>query len=178
MEVAVRRKEGGVSEMKISTTNRRQFRPSQLGLMGVGLMMLALALPASASLGGDLGSVQADQAQMKASIKITQSDAYAVHEMKTETGTVVREYVASDGHVFGVAWHGPFMPSMQQILGTYFPQYITALKAAKAGQHGRRPLNIQEPGLVVQSGGHMRAYSGRVYVPEMMPQSVNADLIK
>lgn len=84
----------------------------------------------------------------------------------------------NDGRVFGVAWLGLFVPAMRQILGAYFEQYSAAVKAAKAGQHGRRPLNIQEPGLVVETGGPIRAYSGRVYVPELVPQAVNADLIK
>ena len=163
--------------MMISSREGTRHVSSWATFLSAACMVLGLALPASAALGGDLGSVQADQSQMKATIKITQSEAYAIHEMKAATGTVVREYVGQDGHVFGVTWHGPFVPDMQQILGTYFQQYSAAIKAAKT-QPGRHPLNVQEPGLVVQLGGHMRSYAGRVYVPDMMPEGIKADLIK
>ena len=46
------------------------------------------------------------------------------------------------------------------------------------GTHYRGPLLIQEPGLVVQSGGHMRAYFGRAYIPDQVPQGVNIEEIK
>jgi hypothetical protein len=108
---------------------------------------------------------------------VTQAEAYDVHEIKAPGGTVVNEYVSPAGRVFAVAWHGPFVPDMQQILGAYFQQYSAALQS-QPRHYGHRPLNIQEPGLVVQTGGHMRAYSGRAYVPEMLPQGVKADEIK
>jgi Protein of unknown function (DUF2844) len=31
---------------------------------------------------------------------------------------------------------------------------------------------------VVQSGGHMRAYIGRAYIPEMLPPGLKAEEIK
>ena len=44
--------------------------------MGIAVLMFLLPLPALAALGGDVTSVQEDQAQMKASLKITQAPAY------------------------------------------------------------------------------------------------------
>ncbi len=140
-------------------------------------VVLVFCLPALASLGGDVSSIEADGAHMKASAKITQTDGYQVHEMKTASGTVVKEYASPTGRVFAVTWQGQFVPDMQQILGAYFQQFSTALQAQKK-HYGHTPLNIQEPGLVVQTGGHMRAYVGRAYVPEMLPQGVKADEIK
>ena len=75
-------------------------------------------------------------------------------------------------------------PSMQQILGTYFQQYVAALQAqaqlnkAQPRVYGHPPLNIQLPGLVVQASGHMGAYSGRAYIPEMLPQATIIDKIQ
>lgn len=66
---------------------------------------------------------------------------------------------------------------MQQLLGSRFQQYSAALQAQER-HFGHRPLNIQEPGLVIQTSGHMRAYFGRVYIPEQLPQSVRADEIR
>jgi hypothetical protein len=176
--MAVRARKDGVSNMMISNKGGKHLTPTWITFMGIALIMLALALPAMAVLGGDETSVQADNAYMKGSLETTQSQAFTVHEIKSSIGTVVREYVSPQGTVFGVAWQGPFMPDMQQLLGTYFQQYIAAVKAAKAGRPGRRPLNIQDPGLVVQSGGHMRAYVGKIYVPEMVPQGITADAIR
>jgi hypothetical protein len=140
------------------------------------IIVLGCSLPALASLGGDMSSVAADGAHMKASANVSQTGGYQVHEMKAPTGTVVKEYVSA-GRVFAVSWHGPFVPDMQQILGAYFQQFSAALQA-QPHQYGHHPLNIQEPGLVVQTGGHMRAYTGRAYVPGMLPQGVHADEIK
>jgi hypothetical protein len=147
-------------------------------LTGITLMTLGLCLPAFAALGGDLSSVQADQAHMKASLKTTAGQAYTLHEIKTEIGTVVHEFVSPDGRVFAVAWHGPSMPPLQQILGSYFQQYSAGVQAHHDPRVRRSPLNIQEPGLVVQSSGHPRGYFGRAYVPGMLPPGVTLDQIR
>lgn len=145
----------------------------------VALALLSLgSLRAFAALGSTLDSVQADQAQMKANLKVTAAEAYSVHEMKASTGTVVREYVSSDGRVFGFTWEGPFIPDMQQLLGIYFEEYAQALKAQRETNARRRPLNIQMPNLVVQTAGHMRAFSGRAYDPGLLPGGARADDIR
>jgi hypothetical protein len=148
-----------------------------LPVLSTAVVMLGFCLPAMAALGGDVSSVEADRVQMKATVKTTQAGAYSLQEIQVPGGTVIKEYVSPAGRIFAVAWHGPFFPDMQQILGAYFQQYSTALQA-QPKHYGRRPLNIQQPGLVVQAGGHMRAYWGRAYVPEMLPQGVNPDEIK
>jgi len=143
----------------------------------VGIGLLGLSCTALAALGGDLTSVDADRAHLKAtSLEVKPSEAYQVHPIQAPGGTIISEYVSSTGRVFAVSWHGPFIPEMQQILGSYFQQYSAALGAKRP--YGRRPLNIQVPGLVVQTGGHMGAYFGRAYLPEMLPSSLKADEIK
>jgi hypothetical protein len=146
--------------------------------LGAGLMLSVFSLPARAVLGGNLNSVQQDTTQMKATVQIRQSDAYAVHEIKASHGTVVREYVSPAGKVFGVAWQGPFMPDLHELLGSYLPQYSAALQEEHAKRPGRHPLNINRPGMVIETSGHMRAYYGRVYVPGLVPQAVNAGEIR
>lgn len=128
-----------------------------------------------AALGGDVNSVVADQAQMKAQRRVTQMSAYSIHEMQPQTGgPTVREFVSPQGKVFGVSWQGQTLPNFQQVLGSYYDQF--AKNAPRRRTHG--PVTIQTPGLVVQSGGHMRALTGRAYVPEMMPSGVKVDEIK
>jgi hypothetical protein len=121
--------------------------------------------------------VESDRVQMKASVQVTQHDAYEVHEIQMSAGTVVDEYVSPASKVFAVTWRGQFPPLMQQILGTYFQQYTTALQA-QPKTYGRHPLNIQGQGLVVQTAGHMRAYFGRAYIPDLLPQGITLDQIR
>lgn len=161
--------------INMKTLLERHVHFTSLLMTLVGL--LAFSCPALAALGGDASSVEVDRAHMKATVKQTQVDGYSIQEIKAPGGTVVNEYVSPAGRVFAVTWHGPFVPEMQQILGAYFQQFSAALQA-QPRHYGRRPLNIQQPGLVVQTSGHMRAYWGRAYVPEMLPQGVKDDEIK
>ena len=140
-------------------------------------VLLASALPACASLGGTVTSVAADQTQMKAKISVTHADDYDLHQIQSPSGTTVNEYVSPEGKVFAVTWHGQFPPQMQQVLGPYYAQYVAALQAQEH-HYGHRPLDIQLPGLVIQTGGHTRAYYGRAYVPDLLPSGVQADEIR
>jgi len=149
-----------------------------LAIFVVAIVLFICEGTAAASLGGDVSSVQADQARLKATIQVHDAQGYTVQEMQPPGGTSVKEYLSSDGRVFAVSWRGPFLPDMQQILGSYFQQYSTAVHSEKAKRTGRAPLNIQQSGLVVQSGGHMRAYFGRAYIPGMLPAGVTPDEIK
>jgi len=142
------------------------------------LMTLGSPFLAFATLGGSLDSVQTDQAHFKANMTITGGDVYTIHELTTPTHIVMREYVSSGGRVFGVTWRGPFIPEMQQLLGSYFQQYVLAAKAERERHVGRVPLNIQLPGLVVQTGGHMGAYFGRAYDPQLLPVGASPDDIR
>jgi hypothetical protein len=143
---------------------------------------LLLPLRAAAALGGAMASVEADQQQMKAVKRTVQSGVnYTVHEITDAHGMVVREYVSPQGTVFGVAWRGPFLPDFPQIFGSYYQQFTQAAAAARGVQPRRSrnaPLAIEQSGLVVHSGGHMRAYSGQAYVPDLLPQGVSPSEIR
>ena len=148
-------------------------------VIAVGMFVLMLScLPAVAALGGNLNSVQADTAHMKGAVKIQQMQAYSVHEITDQHRTVVREYVSTDGKVFGVAWQGPFLPDMKRILGSYLQQYSAGVAEQHAKRAGNGPLSIHQPGLVVETGGHMRAYYGRAFVPGLVPQGVDAGEVR
>ena len=141
-------------------------------------LLLAGAGRALAELGGDMTTVAADQQQMQGTKRsVHRAESYAAHEYEAQSGTVVREYVSPGGKVFGVAWQGPRIPDLRQLLGAYYDQYESAASAARNVRH-RGPLLIQEPGLVVQSGGHMRAYSGWAYAPDLLPAGVRAEEIR
>ncbi|MGH9501781.1 MAG: DUF2844 domain-containing protein [Terriglobales bacterium] len=148
-------------------------KPAQpVGLASIALLGLALALNASAELGGDATSVLADQAHMKATLKSTKTEAYTVHEIQAPSGTVVREYVSPAGKVFGVAWRGRFLPDLHQILGASFAPFTEAVQAQRRQRAGRGPVLVQQKGLVVKSAGHARNYFGKAYLPELMPEGI------
>jgi hypothetical protein len=126
---------------------------------------------ASATLGEVESSVAAEPQLAGASIKETMRGSYRVHEIQQPSGTVIREYAGLDGKVFAVTWHGPFTVNLRQTLGSYFDQYVAA---APAGRQDRNHVQVHASNLVVQVGGHMRAYSGRAYLPQALPSGVAA----
>ncbi len=147
--------------------------------VALALGMLVYPYSASAALGEDITSVQTDQALMKGSLITIREKAYTVNEIKAPSGTVVREYVSPGGKIFAVAWQGPFIPNLRQLFGTYFEQYSRAAQIRNNNRpRVRGPLLIREPGLVVLSGGHMRAFFGKAYVPELVPQGVRIEEIQ
>ncbi len=155
----------------------------QMGFIRCGLLMaviLATAFPAGAALGGDASTIQADQVHMQGTRRTIAAESYTVHEIQGASGTVVREYFSSPGIVFAVSWHGPWMPDMRQILGSYFEQYAQAVQSHRDDslRLGRRPIMIDQPGLMVQSGGHPRSFAGKAYIPDMLPANVRAEDIQ
>lgn len=147
-------------------------------MMRTLIALLLVPLPALASLGGDVASVQSDQAKMQGSLRTSSNNSYTVHEIQSPTGVAVKEYASPAGKVFAVTWQGPFHPDLRQLLGLYFDQFTQAEQAQRAQRRGRGPVQIQEPGLVVQVSGHIRAFTGKAYVPQMLPAGVRAEDIR
>ncbi len=97
---------------------------------------------------------------------------YRQHEMRTESGALLREYETSAGSVFAVTWHGPLPPDLHQLFGNYYQRYQSAAPAtARPGMH--RQLTMTAPDLVVQSVARMRAYQGMAYIPSLVPAGVS-----
>jgi hypothetical protein len=103
---------------------------------------------------------------------------YTVQSTTLANGTVINEYLSAQGTVFGVAWHGPSVPNLAALLGSYFPQYQQDLQTQRAARGGRGPVSVQGTGLVVNSGGHMGAFSGNAYLPQSLPAGVSASDIQ
>jgi hypothetical protein len=136
-------------------------------------LLVAVLSPciAAAALGEPETSVQTEVTRLRGSIKVTPHANYKLHEIQLPSGTVVREFAGPDGKVFAVAWSGPTVPNLREILGQYFDRYVTAAKAQHSGHHH---LQILESNLVVLAGGHMRAFSGLAYLPQALPSGVSA----
>jgi hypothetical protein len=146
-------------------------------VLSAGAVLNLLCMrPAAAALGGDAASVLADAHELQGtahSILLTQ---YVLHEINTDSGMRVREFLNQDGIVFAVAWSGPVVPGLKGLLGPRFAAYSHALAALQQpGLH--RSLRITSEDLVVELGGHLRAYSGRAFLPALIPSGVQtADL--
>ncbi|WP_394779578.1 DUF2844 domain-containing protein [Undibacterium sp.] len=142
------------------------------------LLLSAYCSTASAALGGaptDFGA--SDSGRQLRTLSAARSTAnYHVSESTLSSGTVVREYVASSGTVFAVSWSGPFIPDLQTLLGKHAETLNTA--AARKPKAGNSQLSVTRPDVVIQSGGHMRAYQGRAWVPAELPGGVTADDIQ
>jgi hypothetical protein len=140
-------------------------------------VVIASTRPAAAELGGNIDSVYHDSAHMAANVQVRNAEHYRIYEITTSVGTTIREFVSSDGMVFGIAWEGPFAPEMKQLLGKNYEEYEKAIRAATT-KYGRRPLSIHLQGLEFETGGHMAWYVGRAYIPLMMPSGAKPQEIR
>ncbi len=132
---------------------------------------------ADAGLGEPEASATADAAALHGSVKSTEikstdTSNYRVHAIELPSGTIVREYATMSGTVFAVAWSGPTIPNLQQALGSYYATFVSGAKASRTGHHH---LEIRQDNFVMQSSGHMRAFTGRAYVPQALPAGVSLD---
>ena len=76
--------------------------------------------------------------------------AYSVAHSQDPAGRRIREFAGADGIVFAVAWQGASLPDMRQLLGDYFPAYVSSQQSNRAGLNR---LDGHRPGLVVISAG-------------------------
>lgn len=145
----------------------------KLGIL-CGLILVTAA--AFAELGKDVSSVRSDQQQMQAELRVVPAQGYLVHELRTPTGTTVREFVSPEGTVFAVSWEGAFLPDLRQLLGEHFDEFTNA-ERSQAGHIGHG-IHVETDDLVVESRGHMRFITGRAYLRDKLPSGVTADAIR
>jgi hypothetical protein len=126
-------------------------------------------------LGEPEASVQTDALQLHGSINVTEHLGYRLHEIQLPSGTLVREFAGEDGKVFAVAWSGHVPPNLRQMLGRFFDPFVTAARS-KRTDHSH--LQVQTGDLVVQSGGHMRAFAGRAYLIAGVPNGVDLGAVR
>jgi Protein of unknown function (DUF2844) len=132
-------------------------------------VLLLQAAPSWAVLGQPVASVSSDQQRMRGEMRSVAHQGYSVQQIKAPDGDVVKEYVSPTGVVFAVSWQTRTMPNLQQLFGSYFAQFQ---QASEAKTRRRRGVVVRTNQLVVESGGHMRAFHGRAYVPALLPPNV------
>jgi len=145
----------------------------------VVFLIAACPFQASATLGSDVTTVNEDRAKMQGALmSITRNDRFEVHQLQASNGTTVREYVSSTGTVFAVSWDGPWMPDLRQVLGPYFDAYQRTVPAVRNARRSHGPMTFRSGDLVVQIGGHPRAFVARAYIERLMPQGMQAQTIR
>ena len=98
---------------------------------------------------------------------------YRIRETVLDTGTRVSEYVSAGGVVFALTWEGPTPPDLRALLGKYFDTMVA--EAASAPRAGRARLRVNKPEVVINSGGHMRAFEGNAWIPAQLPAGFSPD---
>ena len=90
-------------------------------------------------------------------------------------GTRFSEYIAaSSGEIFAYVWQGPTPPDLDALLGRYAAAWRSGAAALHAsGRDGLHAARVDTPTVVVESGGHMRSYIGRAWLPVALPAGVS-----
>jgi Protein of unknown function (DUF2844) len=145
----------------------KRTRSVSISLLAAALLVGAcVSAPARAALGADASSVEADRVHLKGALRVTPGVSYTVHEIQLPAGIRVREYVSPAGQVFAVTWRGTGIPDLHQLLGTYSSQLAAA---SKQPHYNHRQLSVQTPDVVFGSSSYLRTYSGRAWLPALLP---------
>jgi hypothetical protein len=147
-------------------------------LIATSLLLFILNSTARAALHENAHSIADDKAALSADMITAQWENYSVHTLTLPSGTVVKEFVSLQGLVFAVTWNGPFMPKLRKLLGRHGVDYenAAALNVQKSSPRG--PFSSRSSELVIETGGHLRAYVGRAYLPQMLPNGLSEEDIK
>lgn len=139
-----------------------------VALAGVGLL---LSSPARAGLGGAETSVQTDGARMSARMILSRMGGYGLYTLTRANGGTVHELTNASGQVFAVTWSGPGKPDLRSLLGRYFEAFQAANAASGRGLRSplRRPPQVNQPDLQIQTEGHMGWFRGVAFIPSLAP---------
>lgn len=142
-------------------------------------MLAATLLPLSshATLGGAPGGGKSSTALLRAVLQPpvaapaqpAGAAPYSLHESVDANGVSLREYVLPGNVVFAVSWDGPIRPDMTVLLGSYFPNFVSA---AQGRALGTGPLVEGNDDFRVESTGRLGRFSGMAWLPRLMPAGV------
>ena len=151
-------------------------------LVCVGPLILAAAPfawgQAQAELGASASSVPTDASRMRATVASAAMGNYTRHELTRANGGMVRELTNADGQVFAVVWSGPGKPDLRSLLGRYFTTFQQSGSANGRMMHSlRRPVQVAQPDLRIQTAGHMGWFRGVAFVPSLAPAGFSTNAL-
>lgn len=152
-------------------------RPRPRIALAAALVALAANAPARATLGQDVGSIEADRLQMRAASAPAQVHAlFTVVSFTQANGTQVREYLSASGQVFALAWNGPVQPDLHTLLGA--EQHAAVLASPQRSREGLAHRRVVAGSVVVETGGHIRALHGRAWRTDAFPAGVGVNDVR
>ncbi|MFM0043798.1 DUF2844 domain-containing protein [Paraburkholderia sediminicola] len=147
-------------------------------------MLTAMLSPLAshATLGGAPGAGTPTQTMLRATPQsaagattVTTTAPYTTRESRDTNGVLIREYVLPSNTVFAVTWEGPIRPDMTALLGSYFPNFVTA---GESRARGTGPLNEGNGDFRIESAGRLGHFFGMAYLPRLMPANVRPGDLK
>ena len=111
-------------------------------------------------------------ASASTSTPIYSAAAYSVYESHDADGIAVREYVLPNNVVFAVTWQGPVRPDMNALLGSYFPNFVSA---GEERLRGTGTLIQRNGELQIESAGRPGHFFGTASLPRLMPADLRAN---
>lgn len=152
---------------------------ARAGPMVAALLLASAVAPAWAVLGGDLASVQVEQARTHMSrASGAAASGVLVHELRLPDGATIRQFTDLQGIVFALAWRTRMKPDFAYWLGRYAADFDAALAAQARTPGLHRSVAVEQGDLVVQSGGRPGAFVGAAWLKSRMPAGMGADAIR
>jgi hypothetical protein len=146
----------------------RRHRARRLGLTLLGLALLPL--PAAATLGENLASIQADSLRIAATRRSSSGLGTQVHTLTLADGGEIRQYADASGRVYAVVWNTRSKPRLDQLLGSHFAAYAEGGRRAMQQRAGVLHSGVVQQGdLVVESSAHLNAHVGRAWLRSLLP---------
>ena len=137
---------------------------------------LLLAGAARAGLGERVESVAQDHATLRGvALRVTPMANYQLHEITSEHGGRVREYVSPDGQVFATTWSGPAMPDLKVVLAGHYPEYMANAQARRGSHH---VFSMSTDRMVLRVVKLPRGIAGSARVPALVPPGVAVEDIR
>lgn len=155
----------------------RFFLPSTGLHLLLPVVLAALSTSTQATLGEKADGVSSESIRLSAILTTSAQSLYTDNTLLQASGLTIHEYSRADGTIFAVAWTGPVMPDLQQLLGTYFTQFVSAREQA-GPQGGLSRFHSTSDRLVIRSSGRLGAFSGLVYDPALVPDGVTPEQLQ
>lgn len=144
---------------------------------GAALAMgLLLGGTAQAGLSERAESVAHDHAMLRgAALRVTPMANYQVHEITSDHGDRVREYVSPAGQVFATTWTGRAMPDLKVVLAGHYADYMANAQARRGNHH---VFSMVTDRMVMRIVKLPRGVAGSARAPALMPPGVNVEEIR
>ncbi|MFM0212995.1 DUF2844 domain-containing protein [Paraburkholderia sediminicola] len=137
--------------------------------------MVVAVLCASTDARAELGGTMPARANSTGAASQTLLNGALRLRTLTDAGnTTINEYATNTGQIIAYTSQGPTMPDLRALLGKYADSYRTGA-AASAPNGNLHASRVIRPDVIVESGGPMRGYAGRAWLPAALPSGVTAD---